>query len=64
MKVLFMSPLLIGVKQSKIQIQKLIIDAQSKGNKIVGIGSPGRAATLLNYCNIDIDAMFIYSRTI
>jgi hypothetical protein len=24
---------------------------------VVGIGSPGRAATLLSYCNIDVDTM-------
>jgi hypothetical protein len=45
------------VRQSKTHLQKMIVDAQAAGNKIVGIGSPGRAATLLNYCKIDTDAM-------
>lgn len=45
------------VRQSKIHLQKLIVDAQIAGKKIVGIGSPGRAATLLNYCKIDTDEM-------
>ena len=45
------------VRQSKIQLQKLIVDAHAAGKKIVGIGSPGRASTLLNYCKIDTDAM-------
>jgi hypothetical protein len=45
------------VRQSKVHLQKLIVDAQAAGKKIVGIGSPGRAATLLNYCKIDTDAM-------
>ncbi len=45
------------VKQSKINLQQLIVEAQITGKKIVGIGSPGRAATLLNYCRIDTDSM-------
>jgi len=45
------------VKQSKIHLQQLVADAQIAGKKIVGIGSPGRAATLLNYCGIDTDSL-------
>lgn len=45
------------VRQSKLHLQKLIIDARVSGKKVVGIGSPGRAATLLTYCNIDTDEM-------
>jgi hypothetical protein len=45
------------IKKSKLQLQNLLIDALIRGERVVGIGSPGRAATLLNYCNIDIDTM-------
>ena len=45
------------IKNSKRQLQKLLVDALSRGERIVGIGSPGRAATLLSYCNIDSDTM-------
>ena len=45
------------VKKSKQQLQKFIIEAQIQGKQVVGIGCPGRAATLLSYCNIDVDMM-------
>ena len=45
------------IKTSKLNLQKLVIDAQIKGEKVVGIGSPGRAATLLGYCRIDSEKM-------
>lgn len=45
------------IRKSKIQLQNLLLDALTRGERVVGIGSPGRAATLLNYCNIDIDTM-------
>lgn len=45
------------IRQSKTQLQKLFIEARDAGHKIVGVGSPGRAATLLNYCKIDTDTM-------
>ena len=45
------------VKKSKMHLQKLIVEAQAMGKRIVGVGSPGRASTLLNYCKIDTDAM-------
>lgn len=45
------------IRQSKLQLQKLLVDALSRGERVVGIGSPGRAATLLSYCNIDADIM-------
>ena len=45
------------VKQSKAHLRKLISEANVGGKKIVGIGCPGRAATLLNYCGIDTDSM-------
>lgn len=45
------------VNKSKRQLQRLLIEALSRGERVVGIGSPGRAATLLSYCNIDADSM-------
>ena len=45
------------VRQSKFDLQKLVINAYANSERVVGIGSPGRAATLLGYCNIDPDLM-------
>jgi hypothetical protein len=45
------------VRQSKIDLQKLLVEARAEGRSVVGVGSPGRAATLLSYCNIDPDLM-------
>lgn len=45
------------IRKSKRQLQKLLVEALGRGERIVGIGSPGRAATLLSYCNIDVDTM-------
>jgi hypothetical protein len=45
------------IRKSKRQLQKLLVEALSQGERVVGIGSPGRAATLLSYCNIDVDTM-------
>tara|TARA_A100001388_G_C28774828_1_gene506627 strand:- start:3839 stop:5104 length:1266 start_codon:yes stop_codon:yes gene_type:complete len=45
------------VKKSKLQLQNLIIEAQNKNQKIVGVGCPGRATTLLSYCNLDKDSL-------
>lgn len=45
------------VRQSKIALQKLLVDARAEGRSVAGIGSPGRAATLLSYCNIDRDLL-------
>lgn len=41
------------VQKSKLDLQKLVVDANARAESVVGIGSPGRASTLLNYCNID-----------
>ena len=43
------------IKKSKLQLQNLILDGKNKNLKIVGIGCPGRATTLLSYCNLDAD---------
>jgi len=45
------------VHKSKVELQQLMVNAYGKGDRVVGIGSPGRAATLLGYCNIDPDFM-------
>ncbi len=45
------------IRKSKRQLQKLLVEALDRGERVVGIGSPGRAATLLSYCNIDADTM-------
>jgi hypothetical protein len=45
------------VRQSKLDLQKLLTDARFAGKKVVGIGSPGRASTLLTYCGVDTDMM-------
>ena len=39
--------------KSKQQLQELCFQAFSQQQKFVGIACPGRASTLLNYCNID-----------
>ena len=39
--------------KSKQQLQELCFQAFSQQQKVVGIACPGRASTLLNYCNID-----------
>ena len=39
------------IKKSKLQLQNLILDGKNNNLKIVGIGCPGRATTLLSYCN-------------
>ncbi len=45
------------VRDSKKDLQKLVVDVCAHGGRLVGIGSPGRASTLLSYCNIDPDLM-------
>ena len=45
------------IKKSKLQLQNLILDGKNNNLKIVGIGCPGRATTLLSYCNLDADAL-------
>src|SRR5207253_2574280 len=45
------------VVQSKLDLQALLVDARQAGKKVIGIGCPGRASTLLTYCNIDTDLM-------
>lgn len=42
---------------SRRKIRSLIIRLNDEGKKIVGIGCPGRAATLLSYCGITSDLL-------
>jgi len=41
------------VRRSKLELQRLLVDINGRGENVVGIGCPGRASTLLNYCNVD-----------
>ena len=41
------------VRRSKLELQHLLVDINRRGEDVVGIGCPGRASTLLNYCNVD-----------
>ncbi len=45
------------VRTSKVRLQKLLIDAKVAGHRVVGVGCPGRSATLVNYCRIDPESM-------
>jgi len=45
------------IRESRFQLKKLLFEALARGERVVGIGSPGRASTLLNYCNIDVEMM-------
>lgn len=45
------------VRKSKFDLQQLVTQARATGASVVGVGSPGRAATLLSYCKIDSDSM-------
>ena len=45
------------IKKSKLQLQNLILKAKNNNQKIVGVGCPGRATTLLSYCNLDKDSL-------
>ena len=45
------------VRQSKSDLQALIVKAKSEGKTIVGVGCPGRSSTLINYCGVDTDWM-------
>lgn len=41
--------------QAKMQLQETLVDLRRDGKSIVGVGCPGRSATLLNYCRLDTD---------
>ena len=43
------------VRQSKWKLMHMLTDLKLKGHRIVGIGSPGRSSTVMNYCGIGPD---------
>ena len=45
------------VESSRNKIRSLIVRLNDNGKQIVGVGCPGRSATLLNYCGITSDLM-------
>ncbi|OGV72826.1 MAG: methyltransferase [Lentisphaerae bacterium RIFOXYB12_FULL_65_16] len=45
------------VAKSKTDLQNLLVDLRRNGKTVVGVGCPGRCATLLNYCRVDRDLM-------
>jgi len=45
------------VRQSKLELQQMLVELRLKGKAAPGIGCPGRCSTLLNYCSIDPDLM-------
>jgi len=44
-------------ESSRKKIRSLIVRLNDDGKRIVGVGCPGRSATLLNYCGITSDMM-------
>lgn len=43
------------VRSTKRKLLTFLIDARSRGKKVVGYGAPGKGNTLLNYCGIRTD---------
>lgn len=43
------------VNRSKDDLVTLLLDIKRKGQRVVGVGCPGRSSTLLNYCGIGPD---------
>lgn len=43
------------VRESKKELQELIVKAKAEGKTVVGVGCPGRSSTLMNYCGLDTD---------
>lgn len=41
------------IVRHRVDLTKFLLEAKEKGERVVGVGCPGRAATLLNYCGID-----------
>lgn len=42
---------------AKLQLQALLLELRRSGQRVVGVGCPGRSSTLLNYCNVDRELM-------
>jgi len=45
------------VRNSRQQLRKLMVELKDQGKKVVGIGCPGRSATLLKFCGITSDLL-------
>lgn len=45
------------VLSAKRDLQKLVVDLVHRGERVVGVGCPGRSSTLVNYSNLDPDLM-------
>jgi hypothetical protein len=45
------------VVRARLELQALLLDFRRRGLRVVGVGCPGRASTLLNYCGVDRDLM-------
>jgi len=45
------------VRQSKWKLVQLLCGLKQKGLRICGVGSPGRASTLMNYCGVGPDIL-------
>jgi 2-polyprenyl-3-methyl-5-hydroxy-6-metoxy-1,4-benzoquinol methylase len=45
------------VLRAKRDLQSLVLQLVSRGERVVGVGCPGRSSTLVNYSNLDPDLM-------
>ena len=45
------------VAKSKKDLMEFVVEARKNGDRVLGVGCPGRSSTLINYCNIDTDLM-------
>jgi len=45
------------VVRSKLELYALLLQIQRAGQRIVGIGAPSRASTLINYVGLDVDLL-------
>ena len=46
-----------GVRQSKYKLMELLSGLKRKGQRVCGLGCPGRASTIMNYCGIGPDIL-------
>ncbi len=44
-------------RKARSDLARFILDVNARGERVVGIGCPGRASTLLNYTGLDPDTM-------
>lgn len=43
------------VAKSKKDLMEFVVEVRKRGERVAGVGCPGRSSTLMNYCNIDSD---------